>query len=76
METTDLICSNNVTSTTTELVAMTLHPPYWFCDNNITSSVQKQRFYGENRGKRGQKVCSNDLTSSGALCTEQSLPER
>ena len=22
-----LICSNNVTSTTTELVAMTLHPP-------------------------------------------------
>ena len=25
---TGLICSNNVTSTTTELVAMTLHPPY------------------------------------------------
>ena len=27
MEITGLICSNNVTSTTTELVAMTLHPP-------------------------------------------------
>ena len=53
METTDLICSNNVTSSTTELVAMTLHPPCWFCDNNITSSVPKQRFYGKNRGKRG-----------------------
>lgn len=27
MEGTDLICSNNVTSSTTKLVAMTLHPP-------------------------------------------------
>ena len=74
MEITGLICSNNVTSTTTELVAMTLHHHCWFCDNNITSSVPKQRFYGKNRGKSGKKVCSNDLTSSGRLCIVQSIP--
>lgn len=54
-------------------VAMTLHPTHWFCDNNITSSVLKQRFYGKNRRKKGQKVCSNGLTSSGALCVAESI---
>ena len=55
METIDLICSNNVTSTTTELVAMTLHPPYWFCDNNITSSVQKTTVLWEKSRKKRSK---------------------
>ncbi len=46
------------------------------CSNNVTSSVPKQRFYGKNRGKKGQKVCSNDLTSSGVLCLGDSFPKK
>ena len=36
-------------------MTMTLHPPHWFCDNNITSSVPKQRFYGKIEGKKVKK---------------------
>ena len=52
MEITGLICSNNVTSTTTELVAMTLHPPHLLCDNYITSSIQKYAVLSHFGGKR------------------------
>ena len=52
MEITGLICSNNVTSTTTELVAMTLHPPHLLCDNYITSSIKKYAVLSHFRGKK------------------------
>ena len=52
MEGTDLICSNNVTSSTTKLVAMTLHPPHPLCDNYITSSIQKYAILSHFHGKK------------------------
>ena len=55
MEITGSICNNDMT-TTTKLLEMRLLLPSYFCeDNNITSSVSKQRFYGKIEEKSGKK---------------------
>ena len=40
----------------------------------LSKSAIRNYINGKNRGKSGKKVCSNDLTSSGILCTAKSLP--
>ena len=52
MKITDLICSNNVTSTTTELVAMTLHPRDGFVQHKVSLKYEKcEAFTTTIRGK-------------------------
>ena len=36
----------------TQNVTMTLHPPHLFCDNYITSSIQKYAVLSHFRGKK------------------------
>ena len=55
-----------------ELMGMILKE---FCDNYITSSIQKYAVLSHFVAKKPHIFCSNDLTSSGAICVVQSIPQ-